>query len=117
MLEFALRFVCGGLLVAALPWVSAAFGATVGGLVLLFPAVSLAGFIALGLDEDVTTVGRVALGSLLALPVVALFLLGTHVAARHGASLVASLSIGLTGWFAGATVFLLFRSWIAGGAR
>ena len=111
MTGLLLRFVLGGATVAAVPWVSAHSTARLAGIVLLFPAVTLCGFLALGLANGTAAVADAAGSATITLPVVLLFLLVVHVAAKTALPLPAVLGLGLTAWLtaAGLTALVLSR--------
>lgn len=102
MTNFLLRFVSAGLLVALLPLVAASLGSRLAGVVLLFPAVTLAGFVVLGLEGGTSAVAEASVGSLIALPAVLAFLLTVHLTARRQLPLPWVLSIALIAWSAAA---------------
>ena len=109
MRDFAIRFVCGGLLVGSLPWIAARFGDAAAGLALLFPAVTLAGFTVLGLERGMGALIEASAVTVLAVPVVAVFLITVNLAARHNLSLSWTLGTGVTAWLAAAIIFTLLR--------
>lgn len=98
MLEFAARFILGGGLVASLPLVSERLGPAAAGALLLFPAVSLAGLLAIGLAQGVGAVGDTSFSAVAALPAVLAFLLGVHYGAKSGLPLAAVLAAGTVSW-------------------
>ena len=104
MTAFLLRFVLGGATVAAVPWVAAHSTARLAGIVLLFPAVTLCGFLVLGLAGGTAAVADAAGSAAITLPVVLLFLLVVRVAARTSLPLPTVLGLGLTAWLAGASL-------------
>lgn len=93
-----LRFVAGGVVVAALPLIAKLLGSRVAGIAALIPVVSLTGFYVLGSSRGMAAVSRAAIGGLTSLPGVAAFLLATYLAARAHSGLWPSLLIGMAGW-------------------
>ena len=97
-----LRFILGGATVAAVPWVAAHSSARVAGIALLFPAVTLCGFLVLGTSRGTAAVADAARASTATLPVVLMFLLVVHLTARAALPLSVVLSCGLAAWLVGA---------------
>ena len=114
MRDFAIRFVCGGLLIAGLPWFAARFGDAAAGLALLFPAVTLAGFTVLALERGMGALVDASAATVVAVPVIAVFLITVNLAARHGLSLAWTLGAGVTAWLAAATILTLLRRAMGG---
>lgn len=108
MLEFIIRFVSGGLLVASLPWIAARFGTTVAGVVLLFPVVTIAGFTVLALERGMVTLVEASEAAILTVPVVATFLIAVNLAARY-LTLTWTLAVGLGAWLLGASILVAWR--------
>lgn len=98
MLEFTLRFIGAGLLVAVLPHIAQGFGDWIAGVILLLPVVTVSGFLVLGLERGVAAVGQAASAAVAALPAVLMFLLVVHVAARQERSLGFALMAGIAAW-------------------
>ena len=98
MTQTLLRFVLGGGIVAALPFVAEKFGPTATGLSVLFPAVTFAGYLFLGQASGLGAVAAASKNSLFGLPTVACFLLIVHFGSRQGMPLPLVLSAGLVGW-------------------
>lgn len=101
---FVLRFLGAGALVAALPWVAGRSNDRLAGLLLLFPAVTLCGFLVLGLERGTRAVADAAGTAAVTLPVVLLFLLVVHLTAKAGLPLPAVLGVALGAWLAGASL-------------
>lgn len=114
MIAFILRFLGAGLVVGALPWVADRFGEKVAGLVLLLPVVTIAGFIVLTIERGSAAVAQASLSSITALPVVFVFLLAVHLAARQGLGIIWTLSIGASVWLIAATMFVALVATIGG---
>lgn len=106
MTAFAIRFVSAGLLVASLPLVASRFGDRVAGLLLLFPLVTAAGLLVVGLDRGGAAVAALSFSALVGVPAVVAFLLAVHVTARLGMALPWTLIIGVVAWLIAATVLL-----------
>jgi uncharacterized membrane protein (GlpM family) len=104
--DYVLRFLGAGLLVASLPWVASQFSDRVAGVVLLFPAVTLSGFLVLGLERGTLAVAQASASSVLAVPTVVVFLLAVHIAARQEAALPLVLAIGVTAWLLTAIILV-----------
>lgn len=100
MIPTVVRFVIGGALVAALPYIAQRFGPATAGLALLFPAVSFAGLLFVGESEGMPAVASASLAAVFGLPTVAAFLLAVHVTAQRGLSLPVVLGAGLISWLA-----------------
>lgn len=98
MLMTAVRFALGGTLVAAIPFIVEHLGTATGGIALLFPAVTFAGMLSLGLSQGTQVVAQTAFGAIVGLPAVLGFLLGVGFAARAALPLAATLAIGMLGW-------------------
>ncbi len=92
-MEFVLRFLVGGLLIALAPIVANRYGGSIAGLVLLFPVVTLTGFGFIALRSGGGTMQSAAAGSLKTLPAVLAFLVGVYLGTRLG--LPASLALGI----------------------
>jgi len=98
VLAFILRFIGAGLIAAALPAIARGFNDQLAGIVLLFPVVTVSGFLVLGLDRGVHAVAQASGASVITLPAVLVFLSTVHVAARQQRPLVWVLVSGLAGW-------------------
>lgn len=101
---FMLRFLAAGLLVAALPSIAAHLGNRLAGVILLFPAVTLAGLLTLGMDRGAGAVAQASLAAIAALPAVGAFLLVVYITARKGLTLPWVLGMGVFAWLAAATI-------------
>jgi uncharacterized membrane protein (GlpM family) len=97
------RFVIGGALVALLPVAADKAGTAVAGVLLLYPAVSLAGLLFIGLADGLPAVASTSIAAVLGIPTVLAFLLSVHYSARSGLPLPLVLTIGTISWFAVAT--------------
>jgi len=104
--SFIIRFVSAGTLVGILPWLSNHLGARVGGFVLLFPAVTLCGFMVILSGRNSVDLGEAAKGALLALPAVAVFVLTTSAVARLSVPGVVALACGVCSWLVVAAAIL-----------
>lgn len=98
MTQTLVRFLVGGALVALLPVVAQRMGPYVAGTLLLFPAVSFAGLMFVGLSEGVASIEKVSLAAAWSLPTVLAFLVTVHVAARNRLPLQIVLSVGVVAW-------------------
>ncbi len=98
MTQTLLRFVLGGAIVASLPLIAERFGPTITGLAVLFPAVTLAGFLVLGQAQGLDAVAATSVRACFGLPTVAAFLLVVHLTARNGVPLPFVLLAGVGGW-------------------
>ena len=106
MIAFALRFVAAGILVSVLPLVAEHFGNKVAGAMLLFPAVTISGLCVQGLARGTHSLASVAVGSIVALPAVLIFLAAIYLAARVRLPLVVVLSTGMVAWLVAAVVIV-----------
>ena len=104
MLDFALRFIGAGMLVAVLPAIARGFGDRVAGIILVFPVVTFCGFLVLGLERGVAPIAQASAGSIIALPAVLTFLFVVHVGAKQQRSLAWILIAGLIAWLLTATI-------------
>ena len=112
MLAFMIRFIGAGLLVACLPLIAARAGDNVAGVVLLFPVVTASGFIVLGLDRGIESVGHASVTSVAAVPAVIMFLLGVHLSARQQTTVAWAIANGTIAWMlAAGAVILLSKRW------
>jgi uncharacterized membrane protein (GlpM family) len=105
-----LRFVGAGLLVGSLPWIAMQFGDRAAGLMLLFPVVTVSGFLVLGLERGPGAVADASAGSVAGLPLVLAFLVAVHVSARQGLSLPWIVVIGVTAWLAAASILVVLTN-------
>lgn len=105
-MQFLVRVLVGGLLIASIGPIARQFGPRVAGLAVLVPAVTLIGFFFLGVDQGAAAVRDAAASALWAVPTVAAFLGGTHVALRYDLPVVGALAIGLLCWTATAAPIL-----------
>jgi uncharacterized membrane protein (GlpM family) len=99
-LQFLLRMLIGGSVIALIPLVSRKFSPSVAGVAVLVPVVTLLSFYFIARDEGVDSIAGAAVAALVALPTIAAFLLAIYVAARHLSSLPAILLIALAVWLA-----------------
>ena len=99
-LQFLLRMLIGGSIIALIPVVSRKLSPSVAGVAVLIPVVTLLSFYFIARDEGVDSIASAAIAALIALPTFAAFLLAVYVAARHLSSLPAILLIALAVWFA-----------------
>lgn len=101
-----LRFLLGGAIIALLPVVARHLGATVGGLLLLFPAITLVGLFflerSLGTQEAVQVAGR----ALYVLPTVLAFLLTVWFLGPRLGSFTLALLGGVLAWLGVAVVLM-----------
>lgn len=97
-MEFLIRFLAGGLIVAFLPILAQRLGPEMAGIAALLPLVTLSGFYFLGSSQGSEVVARASLASLLAVPAVAAFLLGVTLSIRSGLTFRPSLLVGLGAW-------------------
>jgi uncharacterized membrane protein (GlpM family) len=104
--DYLLRFLGAGLLVASVPWVASQFSDRAAGVVLLFPAVTLSGFLVLGLERGTPAVASASASAVFAVPTVVVFLIAVHVAARLNASLPLVLAVGVTAWLLTAIILV-----------
>jgi len=96
--EFLIRFLAGGLIVAFLPILARNLGPELAGIAALLPLVTLSGFYFLGSSQGSDVVARASLASLIALPAVGAFLLAVTVSIRSGLAYKPSLLVGLGAW-------------------
>jgi uncharacterized membrane protein (GlpM family) len=102
MSQALLRFILGGAVVAAVPFVAELLGTATAGVVVLFPAVSFVALLFVGRSQGLDAVAATSLDAALALPTVAAFMLGVHFTAQRGVSLSVVLASGLICWFGAA---------------
>jgi uncharacterized membrane protein (GlpM family) len=100
MIEFAARFVLGGLIVALVPTVAARLGPGVAGVMTLVPVITLLSFASLGAARGPVPVEGAALGALLALPASVAFLVTAYAALRIGWGVTPALVVATGGWLA-----------------
>ncbi len=105
-MEFVLRFVAGGLVIALAPIVANRYGGSIAGLILLFPIVTLTGFGFIALRSGASTMQAAAAGSLKTLPAVLVFLAGVYFGARLGLPASGALGAGLAAWLIVAAMLL-----------
>jgi uncharacterized membrane protein (GlpM family) len=105
-----LRFLGAGTLVSILPWVASRFGEQVSGVILLFPAVTLAGLYVLGQERGQDAMASAAVASASALPVVLVFLVTVNLAARRGMPVPIVLATAVLAWFFAAASIVGFRA-------
>ncbi len=108
-LQFLVRFLVGGLLIGAVPIVANRFGGQYAGIVLLFPMVTLTGFIFIALRSGGGVMQAAAEGSLKALPTVVIFLTAVYLVSRLGAPPATSLAVGLAGWVITAIILVALK--------
>jgi uncharacterized membrane protein (GlpM family) len=104
-------FVCGGILIIFVPVASRRFGPEAGGLIVLFPVVTLVGFTFLGMESGTADVSRAALAAVRGLPTVLVFLIIVHLFARADVPFPLALVAGLVSWLLTAMLILRFLSW------
>ena len=97
-MDFIVRFVTGGALIAVIPAVASRASAALAGIIALIPLVTLTGFSFLARDQGATAVQRASLAALIALPAVGAFLATTYSALRSGWDTPPSLAIGMCAW-------------------
>lgn len=97
-MDFVLRALVGGLLVAGVPVVASHFGRTAAGLLMLVPVVTLVSLAYVWWDLGPSVAGTVSLAGLLGLPSVAAFLLTVWLLSNRLGSPWLVLSFGLVAW-------------------
>lgn len=109
VLQFALRFVLGGTLVAIIPCVAQRWSAQVAGVVVLFPAVTLGGLTFLWLDQGTSSAETAAISGLYAVPAVAAYLLGLWLVLRWSGSYFLAITVGILAWLLVAILIVRLR--------
>ncbi len=97
---FVLRFLLGGAVVASVPLVASRLSPGVAGVVVLVPVITLTGLLVTWSSLGPSSAQRVALGALVALPSLAVFLAVVVLAPRLRVPFVASLVVALAMWTA-----------------
>jgi uncharacterized membrane protein (GlpM family) len=106
--EFVLRALISGLLVATVPVIARrADGSQLAGLAMLFPAVTLASLFVLARGgRSGVEIAQTALSGAVAVVTVVAFLVTVAVLLRTGHTLLVSSAMGIVGWLAVAAVLL-----------
>ena len=107
--QFLARFAIGGLLVALAPIVGSRLGAQYAGLALLFPIVTLTGFVFVWVRSGPDMMRDASVGALKGVPAVAIFLAAVYVSSRLGSPPVVCLAIGVVFWLATATALIALQ--------
>jgi len=109
MNQFLARFIAGGLLIAILPIVARKASPTLAGVVAMIPAVTLFGFIFVGLEQGSLAVKDAAVGALAGLGAVLAFLATVVLISTSGRGWTQALVLGLVSWLgvAGAIAYMM----------
>ena len=97
---FVLRFLLGGVVVASVPLVASRLSPGVAGVVVLVPVITLTSLLVTWSSLGTSSAQRVALGALIALPSLAVFLAVVVIAPRLHVPFVTSLIVALFAWAA-----------------
>lgn len=98
VIEFALRFVAGGAIVATVPLVATRVGPALAGVLVMVPVVTLVGFVFVGQTAGASAVKGASLSALFAVPAIAVYLAVTYVALRAGLGVAYALIAGVAAW-------------------
>jgi uncharacterized membrane protein (GlpM family) len=97
-LGFVLRFLIGGLLVALAPVVAQKLSPALGGMVLLFPAITIGGLTGIWIGEGDNSVEKAAIGALVGVPAVLAYLIGITISLRRGMDYPYAAMFGVVLW-------------------
>ena len=98
VIQFALRFVAGGAIVATVPLVAARVGPAIAGVIVMLPVVTLLGFAFVGQTSGASAVKGASLSALIAVPATVAYLAVTYIALRAGLGVAYALMAGVAGW-------------------
>lgn len=104
VVQFVVRFVIGGLLVASIPVISKRSSPEFAGIVSLLPVVTLSSFTFLWIQSGYPAVSRAALASAIAVPAVLFYLLVLWLCLRCALAFPIAMLIAMIAWLVAATI-------------
>jgi uncharacterized membrane protein (GlpM family) len=116
VLQFILRFLAGGALVAAVPLIATRVGPAIAGVMVMLPVVTLLGFVFVAQTSGASAVEGTSLSALLAVPAIVAYLVVTYVSLRVGVHVSHALIAGVAAWMCVAIPIAAILSRQAGSA-
>jgi uncharacterized membrane protein (GlpM family) len=110
LVQFLVRFLAGGTLVAAVPLVAVRATPTVAGVLVLAPVVTLSAFYFIGEQQGAGAVHTAAGSAMIALPAVGAFLGGVFLSSQRCTNILFILGTGVTAWLICAIPIVLLES-------
>lgn len=116
LVAFALRFVCGGLVIAIVPTIASRFGGFWAGVVASVPALTLVAFVVLGIEGGLPAVSSAARGAMVEAPAVVGYLITVYTVSRTSSSISLVLGCGVLAWLALTLVMFAVARFLAIGS-